>query len=103
MSNPAPPAAIECSLDPRFQHCNLIIYASLVSLAFLAAPVIYVGFVQGALCKRLNTSDTVANLPGTVYLAMIWCPIVISWLFPKARQLRNIKTTTYSILPPRVR
>ena len=45
-------------LDRR--NGNLFSYSYL--LIFLAAPVLYVGVVQAALCDRLGASATVANL-----------------------------------------
>jgi len=79
----------ESLLEPRFQAQNVFVFASLWSLTYLAAPALYVGFVHAALCKRLHTSDTIANLSSTVFLAMAWCPVVIAWLIPQARLLKR--------------
>ncbi|MDB6094983.1 MAG: hypothetical protein JWM32_2545 [Verrucomicrobia bacterium] len=78
------------TLDAASQQRNIFVYSAVLALMYLSAPIIYVGFVQAALCKRLHTSDTIANLPNTLYLAMAWCPVVTAWLFPKARQLKPV-------------
>ena len=51
-------------------------------LHYLAAPVIYVGIVQAALCDRLGASATVANLPSSGYLLASVAPILLSWIVP---------------------
>ena len=89
-SGAVPPAAE----DPR-QNRNALIYAAQISLVYLAAPALYVGFVQVGLFKHLRTSDTLANLPSTVYLSMAWAPVVAAWLFPQARQLKRMLAAAY--------
>jgi hypothetical protein len=84
-----PDESSSCQLEPRLQNRNALLYAAQVSLIYLSAPALYVGFVQAGLCKRLHTSDTIANLPSTVYLLMVWIPIVVAWLFPQARLLKR--------------
>jgi MFS family permease len=51
-------------------------------LIYLAAPVIYVGVVQAALCNKLGASATVANLPASAYLFGSAAPFFLSWLIP---------------------
>lgn len=87
-----------CRLEPRLQNRNALIYAAQVSLIYLSAPALYVGFVQAGLCKRLHTSDTIANLPSTVFLFMVWVPIVVAWLFPQARLLKKSLTYAYGLM-----
>lgn len=94
---PASREAAECSLEPRLQNRNALIYAAQVSLIYLAAPALYVGFVQAGLCKRLHTSDMIANLPSTVFLAMAWGPVAVAWLFPQARLLKKMMGFGYSV------
>jgi len=96
----APPAGAEDArpLDARIQNRNTLIYATQISLTYLAAPTLYVGFVQAGLCKRLLTSDTVANLASTVYLGMAWCPVVIAWLIPQARRLKATLGWAYALM-----
>lgn len=92
-----PDAAADVNLDIRTQDRNGLIYAGLVSLIYLAAPVLYVGFVQAALCKKLETSDTIANLPSTIYLVMAWFPVFIAWLVPQARMLKRTISIAYMV------
>ena len=58
-------AAVEVHLEDRLQRRNILLYVSKWCLIYLAAPVLYVGFVQAGLCKRLGASDFVANLPSS--------------------------------------
>ena len=85
-------------LDPRLENRNVLIYATLTSLLFLSAPTLYVGFVQAALCKRLLTSDTLANVPATAFLSMIWFPVVIAWLIPQARRLKATLSAAFGVM-----
>lgn len=84
-----------CSLEPRLQNRNAFIFAGQIALLYLAAPALYVGFLQAGLCKRLNTSDTVANLPSTIYLLMAFGPVAVAWLFPEARLLKKVMAWNY--------
>jgi len=59
---------------------NLFFYSFL--LIFLAAPVLYVGVVQAALCDKLGASATVANLPASAYFFGNFAPILFAWLVP---------------------
>ena len=65
-------------LDRR--NGNLFFYSYL--LIFLAAPVLYVGVVQAALCDKLGASATVANLPASAYFLGNFAPIIFAWLVP---------------------
>lgn len=87
-----------CALEPRLQNRNAFIFATAWSLTYLAAPALYIGFVQAGLCKRLHTSDTLANLPATMWLAMVWVSVVVAWLFPEARLLERILASAYSVM-----
>ena len=92
---PSTAPASTCSLEPRQQNRNALIFAANIALIYLAAPALYVGFLQASLCKRLNTSDTIANLPSTVYLAMAWGPVAVAWLYPQARVLKKVMSGAY--------
>lgn len=91
------PAVESCPLPEALQHRNAIVFATQISLIYLSAPTLYVGFVQAGLCKRLHTSDTVANLPSTVFLFMIGVPILVAWLFPQARLLKRILAGAFGL------
>ena len=83
--------------DPKYQNRNVLIYATLVSLTYLAAPVLYIG-IQAGLFKRLHASNAMANLPSTVYAAMAWFPVIIAWLFPQARLLKKTMSLAYGLM-----
>ncbi len=78
----------EVHLSPRWQARNTLIYSSLVSLVYLAAPVLYVGFTQAAFCEKLGATRTVSNLPSAAYLLMSPFPVIIAWLVPQTRRLK---------------
>ena len=63
-------------------------------LHYLAAPVIYVGIVQAALCDRLGASATVANLPSSGYLLASVAPILLSWVVPHRRVRATVVTAS---------
>ncbi|MSU64966.1 MAG: hypothetical protein EXS38_02425 [Opitutus sp.] len=94
---PTPVAADTCTLEPRLQNRNALIFAAQIALTYLAAPALYVGFLQAGLCKRLHTSDTIANLPSTIYLAMAFGPVAVAWLFPQARLLKTVMSCGYIV------
>ena len=85
-------------LEPRLQNRNALIYAAQVSMTYLGAPALYIGFVQAGLCKRLQTSDTIANLPATIFLSTIGIAVVVAWLFPQVRLLKPLLTSAYIIM-----
>jgi hypothetical protein len=88
-----PPAGDGCPLAVRDQWRNLIIYAANWGLVYLASPVLYVGVTQATLLKRLAFSDTLCNLPASIYL---WCspvPVLVAWAFPQVRLLRPLIVT----------
>ena len=96
---PTPAAADDPALlSEGDQRRNALIYAAQISITYFAAPAIYIGFMQASLCKRLETSDTIANLPSTVYLAMAWTTVVIAWLFPQARLLKRLLSSAYLLM-----
>jgi MFS family permease len=53
-------------------------YASI----FLAAPVSYIGVVQAALCDKLGSNATIANLPSATYLLGGLAPLFLSMIVP---------------------
>lgn len=86
---------VACPLSESQQTRNLLIYGANVSLIFLGAPVLYVGIGQGALCQRLQASETVANLPATMYFWMTPLPIFVAWYFCYARLVKPVLVTTF--------
>ncbi|MEA3403169.1 MAG: hypothetical protein U9R79_18145 [Armatimonadota bacterium] len=82
-------SAGQVDLERPLQTRNAAIFAATVSLIYLAAPVLYIGFTQAALLERLGASKTVANLPSTAYLSMAPMTVIAAWLIPQARLLRK--------------
>ena len=89
--------AVEVHLEDHLQRRNAILYVVKWCLIYLAAPVLYVGFVQAGLCKRLGASDFVANLPSATYLLLAAFPIIMSWAVPQVRYLKPVMVIGYSI------
>ncbi len=55
-------------------------------LIYLAAPVMYVGVVQAALCDKLGASATVSNLPFAAYQFGQLAPLFFAWLVPQRHE-----------------
>lgn len=82
-------------IDSADERRNVLIFATITSLIYLSAPILYVGFVQASLCKSLEASDLVANMPSAAYLAMSWTPVVVAWLYPEASVLRKTMSLSF--------
>ena len=89
--------AVEVNLEDHLQRRNFVLYVFKWSLIYLAAPVLYIGFVQAGLCKRLGASDFVANLPSSAYLLLAAFPMIMAWAIPQVRYLRLVMTIGYII------
>ena len=85
-------AAVTPAMD-RYNGRILILKSFLI---YFAAPVVYVGIVQAALCDRLGASATVANLPASTYLLGSLAPLVLSWVIPH-RWTRTTLVTAYLV------
>ena len=72
-------AALATPAMDRYNGRILILKSFLI---YFAAPVVYIGIVQAALCDRLGAGATVANLPASAYLLGSVAPLVLSWLIP---------------------
>ena len=75
-------AAVATAAMDRYNGRILILKSFLI---YFAAPVVYVGIVQAALCDRLGAGATVSNLPASTYLLGSVAPLVLSWLIPHRR------------------
>ena len=85
-------------LSARRQKLNICIYATNVGLVYLGCPVFYVGITAAALCKRLDASDAISNLPATAYFFGTLAPIFVAWYFPYVRLLKSVLVASYAIL-----
>ncbi|MFV1966386.1 MAG: MFS transporter [Pirellulaceae bacterium] len=89
--------AVEVNLEDHLQRRNIVLYVFKWCLIYLAAPVLYIGFVQAGLCKRLGASDFVANLPSSAYLLLAAFPMIMAWAIPQVRYLKLVMTIGYII------
>lgn len=78
-----------CPLSWPEQRRNLILFASCTGMQYLAAPVLYVGITQAALCDRLEADARTSNLPATLFFAMTAMPAIIAWLSPQVASLKR--------------
>jgi MFS family permease len=79
-ANPISPTD-EAGITPNMNRRNGIIFVGAFICVFLAAPIIYVGAVQAALCQRLGASTSVANLPAAANLLGQLAPLFLSsWI-----------------------
>src|SRR5262245_9473682 len=69
-------------VTPRMDRRNGLIFCAYNLLNYFAAPIVYVGVVQAALCDKLGTSATIANLPASAYYFGFFAPILLSWIIP---------------------
>jgi len=65
---------------------NGFVFLAAITLGYLAAPVLYVGVVQAALCNILGANATVANLPQAAYMIGSVAPVFASWFIPYSRE-----------------
>ena len=93
-----PAGADSCPLNHREQTRNLVLFGVNTGLFYLAAPVLLVGNLQAAVCEKLHASDTVANLPSSMYLVMASLPVFVAWLFPRAALLKRVLVISYTAL-----
>jgi Na+/proline symporter len=49
---------------------------------YFAAPVMFVGVIQAALCNRLGASAMVANAPAAAYMLAFFAPLIMASLIP---------------------
>ena len=77
-------------LSERIQRCNSLVFILNNSIGYLVAPVFYVGVLHAAILSSLGFSDTLANLPESVYLWMVPVPVIVAWIWPSARYLRRL-------------
>jgi len=78
------------TVSPESDRRNGRVYLVNYLLIFLAAPVMYVGVIQAALCNKLGASATVASLPASVHLLGQIAPLFFSWLVPHRYEQRVV-------------
>jgi MFS family permease len=73
---------LKSRVTPQMDRLNGRIIIVSQIFTYLAAPVIYVGVVQAAICDKLGAGAFVSNLPGAAYLLGAFTPFVLAWLLP---------------------
>ncbi len=77
------------------QTRNVFVFSTCTCLQYLAAPVLYVGMTQAALCKKVGASPTVSNLPEMAFFVMTMMPVLLAWWLPGVAYLKRIMATCY--------
>ena len=67
---------------PAMDRHNGHLYIPSNILVCLAAPIVYVGVVQAAVCDKLGANATVANLPVTAFFLGAFAPLLLYWIVP---------------------
>ena len=80
------------TITPEMDRHNRFILLFSYLLIFLAAPVLYVGVVQAALCDKLGAGAMVSNLPSSAYFFGNLGPIFLSWLIPHRHEKAVVVT-----------
>ena len=75
-------------IPENWQRRNCLVFLANTALAYLVAPVLYVGVLQAAVSKSYEASDAVANLSESVALWVAPLPVLAAWLWPAPRLLR---------------
>ncbi len=97
LSNIETTDSASCALSWPEQRRNLILFAVCTGMQYLAAPVLYVGITQSALCEKLGADARVANLPATLYFAMTAMPVLWAWLSPQVSAVRRNLALCYAL------
>lgn len=77
------------------QTRNVMLFSACTCLQYLAAPVLYVGMTQAALCKKLGASPVAANLPETAFFWMTVTPVFLAWWLPGVVFLKRMLAACY--------
>ena len=94
MSEPKPNVN-ECSLNPREQRRNMVLYALCAAMVYLSAPIVYVGIVQVSLCNALGLSDAAANLPSAAFYFAMTAPLFVAWRFHTVAAVKPVLCVSF--------
>lgn len=83
-------------LPEHAQRRNSLVFILNNSIGYFVAPVFYVGVLHAVILSSLGFSDTIANLPESVYMWMAPLPVLIAWFWPSTRHLRRMLVVTYA-------
>ena len=84
------------ALSESAQRRNSLVFLLNNSISYFVAPVFYVGVLHAVVIERLGLSDTVANLPESVYMWMLPLPVFIAWLWPSTRHVKTMLVVNYA-------
>ena len=87
--------ADSAQLSEHAQRRNSLVFILNNAIGYFVAPVFYVGVLHAAILSSLGFSDTIANLPESVYMWMTPLPVLIAWFWPSTRHLRRMLVMTY--------
>jgi MFS family permease len=90
--------AIDDVLPESAQWRNSLVFMLNTSLAYLVAPVFYVGVLHAAILESFEASDTVANLPEAAYLWVMPLPVLLAWLLPSPRLLKPMLAASLGVM-----
>jgi hypothetical protein len=90
--------APEVAVPERAQRINSLIFIVNNSINFLTAPVLYVGVLHAAILKGAGASDTLANLPSSIYSWMTPIPVLIAWFWSSPRSHRPLWLSSYLLM-----
>ncbi len=97
-NSPDTDASVEAcaQLPEHAQRRNSLVFILNNSIGYFVAPVFYVGVLHAAILSSLGFSDTIANLPESVYMWMTPLPVLIAWFWPSTRYLRRMLVINYA-------
>ncbi|MFN0052272.1 MAG: MFS transporter [Planctomycetales bacterium] len=84
-------------LSEHAQRRNSLVFILNNSINYFVAPVFYVGVLHAAVLSSLGYTDTIANLPESVYMWLTPLPVLIAWFWPSTRHLRRMLVITYAL------
>lgn len=91
----APASEPVVALSEQAQRVNSWVFLLNNSLGFLVAPVFYVGSLHASILSGSGFSDTISNLPSSVYGWALPAPVLIAWLWPSTRYFRRLWILSY--------
>ncbi len=80
------------------QTRNVLLYGFINGVYYLGAPVLYVGLLQVALLYRMGSSAFTANLPLSLYQAVMPFAVLAAWAFPQPRLLKRMLIAAYAAI-----
>jgi hypothetical protein len=92
----ATPPTVSAEQSEHAQRRNSLVFILNNSINYFVAPVFYVGVLHAAILSSLDFSDTIANLPESMYLWTSMLSVLIVWIWPSTRHLRRMLVINYA-------